>query len=68
MKLRILIAVLMALTPALASARPRTATAHMRPQLFRDRAPKPRLRDFRVHEVKVKPQKSPPPPVVKDDF
>ena len=52
MKLKISIALLLALAPSLAFAKPRTATAHMRPQLFRDRAPKPRVRDYRVHEVR----------------
>jgi hypothetical protein len=68
MKLRISIVVLMALTPALVSAKPKTPTAHVRPQLFRDRAPKARLHDSHVREVKVKPPKSTPLPAVKEDF
>jgi hypothetical protein len=68
MKLKISIALLLALTPSLALARPKTGSTRMRPQLFRDRAPKARLHDFHTHEVKMPPPKSPPPPVVKEDF
>jgi hypothetical protein len=45
MRLKISIALLLALAPSLAFARPRTATTHMRPQLYRDRTPKVRVRD-----------------------
>jgi hypothetical protein len=56
MKLKVLTA-LVVLIPMLAWAKPKTATAHMRPQLFRDRAPKPRVRDTRargLHGVPIK--------------
>ncbi len=43
MKLRVSIALLLMLAPSLAVAKPRSASAHMRPQLFRDRAPKARV-------------------------
>jgi hypothetical protein len=69
MKLTFSIAVLLALTPALAQARPKVASAHMRPQLFHDRAPKARVHETRLHEVHLPPPKSPPPPApAKDDF
>ena len=67
MKLKITIALFVALVPALAQAKP-MSSAHMRPQLFHDRAPKVRTHTSRVHEVHLPPQKSPPPPPpVKDD-
>jgi hypothetical protein len=50
MRLKISIALLLALAPSLAFAKPRTATAHMHPQLFRDRAPKVRVRDTRARQ------------------
>jgi hypothetical protein len=53
MKLKISIAMLLALAPSLAFARPKTATAHMRPQLFRDRAPKAHVHEAHLHEVKA---------------
>jgi hypothetical protein len=68
MKFRISIALLLALAPSMAVAKPRTATTHMRPQLFRDRSPRARLQAPRIHEIKVRPPKSPPPPPVKEDF
>ena len=68
MKLRISLVLLLALTPALSYARPKTATAHMRPQLFRDRAPKAHTHDAHVHEAKVPGPKSPPPPPVPEDY
>ena len=68
MKLKIFTALVVLLVPVFAQAKPRTATTHMRPQLFRDRAPKARLRDAHTHEIKVRPPKSPPPPPVKEDF
>jgi hypothetical protein len=40
MKLKITIALLLAIAPSLASARPRMAGSRMRPQLFHDRTPK----------------------------
>jgi hypothetical protein len=68
MKLRISIALLLALTPSLALAKPKTASSHMRPQLFRDRGPRARFHETRQHEARVRPPKSPPPPAVKEDF
>jgi hypothetical protein len=68
MRLKISIALLLALAPSLAFARPKTATSHMRPQLFRDRTPKVRSRVNLVHATKLPATKSPPPPAVKDDF
>jgi hypothetical protein len=67
MKLRIYFAVLLAVVPSMAFAKPKTTTAHMRPQLFRDRSPQARVRDSRPRETRVRP-KSPPPPAVKEDF
>ena len=68
MRLKIFAALVVLLVPVFAQAKPRTATVHMRPQLFRDRAPKVRLRDTRTHETKVRQSKSPSPPPVKEDF
>jgi hypothetical protein len=59
MRLKISIALLLALAPSLAFAKPRTATAHMHPQLFRDRSPKPRLRDTRARGLHGVPIKTP---------
>lgn len=59
---------LLAVAPSAAFARPKTATSHMRPQLFRDRTPKVRQHVNLVHEAKLPAPKSPPPPAVKDDF
>ena len=67
-KTKIYIAVFLALTPAFAQAKPRSASARMRPQLFHDRAPKARTHDARLHEVRVPALKSPPPAPVKEDF
>lgn len=68
MKLRTTIALLLVLAPSLAFAKPRTATAHMRPQLFRDRAPKARTREFRPRETHATPSKvQQPAPPQKDD-
>lgn len=49
MKLRISIALMLALIPSLAFARSRTGGAHMRPQLFHDRAPKAHIHAARPH-------------------
>lgn len=68
MKSRIFIVLLLALAPSLAVAKPKTASSHMRPQLFRDRAPRVRLHETHPHEARVRPLKSPPPPAVKEDF
>jgi hypothetical protein len=68
MKLKIFTALVIFLVPLLAQARPRSATAHMRPQLFHDRTPKVRTEYAHTHETKVRQPKSPPPPPVKEDF
>lgn len=68
MKLKVFIALVIFLVPVLAQAKPRTATAHMRPQLFHDRTPKARTHDARPRGTKVRQPKSPPPPAVKEDF
>lgn len=68
MRLRIIIALVLALVCPLAFAKPKTAGSHMRPQLFRDRAPKARLHETHPHEIRVRAPKSPPPPPVKEDF
>jgi hypothetical protein len=67
MKLRIYLAVLLAVAPSMAFAKPKTATGHMRPQLFHDRSPQGRVRDSHSRETRVRP-KSAPPPAVKEDF
>jgi hypothetical protein len=59
MRLKISIALLLALAPSLAFARPRTVTAHMRPQLFRDRAPKAQMPDARVRKSRMSTVKTP---------
>jgi hypothetical protein len=53
MKLKISIGLLLALAPSLAFARPKTVTTHMRPQLFRDRAPKAHSHEVHLHEVRT---------------
>ena len=68
MKLRMTIALLLVVAPSLAYARPKTAGAHMRPQLFRDRAPKAHLNQPHTHEVRMKQPKNPPPPPSPPDF
>jgi hypothetical protein len=47
MKLKITMALMLALAPTLASARSKGATVHMRPQMFHDRSPKPHLQETR---------------------
>jgi hypothetical protein len=59
MRLKISIALMLALVPSLAFARPRTATTHMRPQLFRDRAPKAQMPDARLRKSRVSIAKTP---------
>jgi hypothetical protein len=66
MKLKIFTALVVFMVPVLAQAKP--VTTHMRPQLFRDRAPKARVRDAHTHEIKVRPPRSAPPPPVNEDF
>jgi hypothetical protein len=51
MKIKISIALLLALAPAFASARPKTPTAHMRPQMFHDRTPKARIHQSPPHHA-----------------
>jgi hypothetical protein len=57
--MKISIALMLALAPSLAFARPRTVTAHMRPQLFRDRAPKAQMPDARLRKSRVSIAKTP---------
>jgi hypothetical protein len=59
MRLKISIALMLALVPSLAFARPRTVTTHMRPQLFRDRAPKAQMPDARLRKSRVSIAKTP---------
>ena len=70
MRPKIFIALLLALAlaPSMAIAKPRTATARMRPQLFRDRAPKIRVRDFRPHQGRTSPAKAAPVVTQGDPF
>lgn len=49
MKLRLSIALLLSLTPTLALAKPKTASAHLRPQLFHDRTPKAHVHSAKPH-------------------
>ena len=63
MKLKFLIVLLFALAPSLAVAKPKTATAHMHPQLFRDRAPKVRVRETRTRQGHASPVAKTPPVV-----
>ena len=53
MKLKISIALLLALAPSMSFAKPRNASDHMRPQLFRDRTPKAHVPQGHVHEVRT---------------
>jgi len=69
MKLKIIsIALLVALVPAFAQAKPISTSTHMRPQLFHDRTPKARTRDSHMHAVHARPAKSQPPPSAKEEF
>jgi hypothetical protein len=58
MRLQISIALLLALAPSLAFAKPRTATVHMRPQVYRDRTPKVRVRDAAARQGHASPAKA----------
>jgi hypothetical protein len=49
MKLRLFIALLLSLTPTLALAKPKTGSAHLRPQLFHDRTPKAHVHSAKPH-------------------
>lgn len=60
MRLKIFIALWLALAPSLAFAKPKTATTRMHPQLFRDRAPKIRTREVRARGPHGAPVKTPP--------
>ena len=62
MKLKIYIALLLALAPVVAQAKPRTTSAHTRPQLYHDRAPKARLRDYHMREERMKASRMPTRP------
>jgi hypothetical protein len=70
MKLRLPLLLLLTLIPALAFAKPKTATAHMRPQLFHDRTPKVRTHEVPPHQTHTTPSKiqQPPPPQKDDQF
>jgi hypothetical protein len=49
MKLRLSIALLLSLIPTLAFAKPKTGSAHLRPQLFHDRTPKAHVHSAKPH-------------------
>ena len=49
MKLRLSIALLFALLPTLALAKPHTTSTHLRPQLFHDRTPKVHVHSAKPH-------------------
>jgi hypothetical protein len=49
MKLRISIALLLAMIPTLALANSRTGGSHLRPQLFHDRTPKAHVHSAKPH-------------------
>jgi hypothetical protein len=51
MKLKVTIALLLALAPALASASSREPSARMRPQMYHDRSPKARIHEARPHHA-----------------
>jgi hypothetical protein len=51
MKLKISIAFLLALVPALASAAPKQPTAHLRQQGYHDRAPKAHIQHSYPHHA-----------------
>ena len=68
MRLKISIALLLALAPSLAVAKPRTATAHMRPQLYRDRTPKVRVRETGSRQGHGSPAKAPQAAAQGDPF
>jgi hypothetical protein len=60
MRLKVFIALLLSLAPSMAIAKPRTATGHMHPQLFRDRAPKIRVREVRPRQGRASTTKGAP--------
>jgi hypothetical protein len=49
MNLKLSIALLLALTPTLALAKPKSGGAHMRPQLYHDRTPKAHVHTAKPH-------------------
>jgi hypothetical protein len=64
MKLRFSIALLIALAPVVAQAKPISGGGHMRPQLFHDRSPKPHIRTVgRARKTPSAPAKAQPPVV-----
>jgi hypothetical protein len=69
MRPKFFMALLLALTlgPSMAIAKPRTATGHMHPQLFRDRAPKIRVREVRPRQGRTSPAKAAAPVVAQGD-
>jgi hypothetical protein len=68
MRLKISITLLLALAPSLAFAKPRTATAHMHPQVYRDRTPKVRVRDAGARQGHGAPPKATPVAAQGDPF
>jgi hypothetical protein len=59
MKLRLTIALLVALAPVVAQAKPMSGSTHMRPQLFHDRSPKAHMHNA-GHARKTPSAKSQP--------
>jgi hypothetical protein len=49
MKLKVLVALMIVTSPMLALASSHSASAHMRPQLFHDRSPKPHVHQAKPH-------------------
>jgi hypothetical protein len=68
MRLKISITLLLALAPALAFGKPKTATPHMHPQLYRDRTPKVRVRDTGSRQGHGSPAKAPQATAQGDPF
>jgi hypothetical protein len=67
MNLRFSIALLLALGPVVALAKPISSGGHMRPQLFHDRSPKPHVRSVSSKKARGVPAKSQPPVVAQPD-
>ena len=59
MRLKISIALLLALAPLLAVAKPRAATARTHSPVYRDRSPKIRVRDAGTRQGHASPAKAP---------
>ena len=53
MRLKAVIALTLFRAPGLASANPKSTGTHMRPQLFRDRVPKAKVRGTQAHHTNV---------------